>query len=79
VLQSPAPHLTHWPRGLSRVQAAAYVGLGVTFFDKQVSAGVFPDSVKIGSRKLWDIRQLDGALDSLFAGPSIQSEEIELR
>ena len=61
----PSPtYSTVLPRVLSREQAADYVGLGVTFFDKQVKAGIFPDSVRIGSRKLWDIRQLDRALDS---------------
>jgi predicted DNA-binding transcriptional regulator AlpA len=78
-MQSPSPLSTPWPRGLSRSQAAAYVGLGVTFFDKQVKAGLFPDSVRIGSRKLWDIRQLDRALDSLFAGVATENEEIVLQ
>ena len=73
------PHSTILPRVLSREQAADYVGLGVTFFDKQVKAGLFPDSVRIGSRKLWDIRQLDRALDSLFAGAATENEEIVLQ
>lgn len=53
------------PRGLSRAQAASYVGLGTTFFDQKVADGTFPKSFKIGSRTLWDIRKLDVAFDSL--------------
>jgi predicted DNA-binding transcriptional regulator AlpA len=56
---------TSWPRGLSRVQAAAYVGLGVTFFDQQVYLGTMPKPVKIGARVIWDLRDLDAAFDSL--------------
>lgn len=74
-----SPNSTPWPRVLSREQAADYVGLGVSFFEKQVKAGIFPDSVRIGSRKLWDIRQLDRALDFLFAGGTTESEEIVLQ
>jgi predicted DNA-binding transcriptional regulator AlpA len=64
-MQSTIPLSTPWPRGLSRVQAAAYVGIGVTFFDQQVYLGVMPKPVKIGARVLWDLRELDAAFDSL--------------
>jgi predicted DNA-binding transcriptional regulator AlpA len=52
-------------RGLSRVEAAAYVGLGVTFFDEKVEEGVLPKPLKIGRRKLWDKYDLDAAFDKL--------------
>ena len=52
-------------RGLSRIEAAAYVGLGVTFFDQKVREGVLPKPLKIGKRKLWDRRELDAAFDKL--------------
>ena len=58
-------HATPWPRGLSREQAAAYVGIGTTFFDQLVAKDKFPKPVKIGARRLWDIRELDIAFDSL--------------
>jgi predicted DNA-binding transcriptional regulator AlpA len=52
-------------RGLSRDEAATYVGLGVTFFDEKVKEGVLPKPLKIGKRKLWDRRELDAAFDKL--------------
>jgi predicted DNA-binding transcriptional regulator AlpA len=55
---------TPWPRGLSRTQAATYVGLGTTFFDELVTDGKFPKPVKIGKRSIWDISELDAAFDS---------------
>jgi predicted DNA-binding transcriptional regulator AlpA len=64
-MQSLSPMATPWPRGLTRLQAAAYVGLGVTFFDQQVQLGVMPKPVRIGSRTVWDLRELDAAFDSL--------------
>jgi predicted DNA-binding transcriptional regulator AlpA len=70
-------HIT--PRGLSREQAATYVGIGTTFFDKQIALGVYPEPVRVGVRKLWDRVQLDSALDRLFAGDAAGEEEIVLQ
>ena len=53
------------PRGLSRVQAAEYIGIGASKFDELVADGRMPGPVKIDSRKLWDIRYLDLAFDTL--------------
>ena len=52
-------------RGLSRYQAAAYVGIGVTKFDELVADGRMPMPKRIDSRKIWDIRELDLAFDAL--------------
>ena len=64
-MQSPSPLSTPWPRGLSRVQAAAYIGVGTTFFDVLVTQGKMPKPVRIGARVIWDIRDLDSAFDDL--------------
>lgn len=53
------------PRGLSRVEAAAYIGLSVSKFDEMVAAGTMPRPKTIGSRKLWDRHALDRAFDAL--------------
>lgn len=53
------------PRGLSRVEAAAYVGVGSTLFDRLVSLGFMPKPKKIGGRCVWDVRALDRAFDAL--------------
>ncbi len=52
------------PRGLSRVQAATYVGVGATLFDEMVEDSRMPAPKRINSKTVWD-RQ---ALDEAFAG-----------
>lgn len=53
------------PRGLSREQAAAYVGVGPTTFDEMVAAGQMPRPKAIGARRVWDRVALDAAFESL--------------
>ena len=53
------------PRGLNRSQAAAYIGISPTTFDKLVSDGSMPRPVAIRSRKVWDRFRLDAAFESL--------------
>ena len=52
------------PRGLSRVQSAAYVGVGSTLFDQMVADGRMPAPKRVNSKTIWDRR----ALDEAFAG-----------
>lgn len=54
------------PRGLAREDAAAYVGVGTTLFDRMVQDGRMPKSARIDGRVIWDRRQLDRAMDRLF-------------
>lgn len=53
------------PRGLSRVQAAAYIGVGPTKFDELVRSGIMPRPRKIGARRLWDKPEIDVAFAEL--------------
>lgn len=53
------------PRGLTREQAAAYIGVGASTFDKLVSDRVMPGPVKFGRRRVWDRLALDAAFGSL--------------
>lgn len=53
------------PRGLSRVQAAAYVGVGTTTFDAMVTDGRMPRPKRVGARTVWDRRELDAAFSAL--------------
>jgi len=53
------------PRGLNRVQAARYIGVGMTLFEEMVADGRMPQPVRINSRVLWDRFQLDAAFDAL--------------
>lgn len=52
-------------RGLSRDEAAMYLGIGVGLFDEMRTAGRIAPPRLIGSRKLWDIRDLDMAFEAL--------------
>lgn len=53
------------PRGLSREQAAAYVGISPSLFDKLVADGRMPPAKRLNSRNVWDIRKLDVAFDAI--------------
>jgi predicted DNA-binding transcriptional regulator AlpA len=53
------------PRGLSRVQAAAYVGVSPTLFDEMVGDGRMPKPVRINGRTVWDRLKLDEAFAAL--------------
>ena len=52
-------------RGLSRVQAAEYIGVGVTKFDEMVSDGRMPKPKKIDGRVVWDRVLLDEKFEAL--------------
>ncbi|MGE3712229.1 MAG: helix-turn-helix transcriptional regulator, partial [Hyphomicrobiaceae bacterium] len=53
------------PRGLSRIEAAAYVGISPTKFDELVSDGRMPGPKRIDGRRVWDRLQLDRAFNAL--------------
>lgn len=52
-------------RGLSRIEAAMYVGVGATKFDELVATGRMLKPKCIDNRKVWDILALDWAFDLL--------------
>ncbi|MCB1470700.1 MAG: hypothetical protein KDK08_26905 [Rhizobiaceae bacterium] len=53
------------PRLLSRPQAAVYIGVSPSTFDKLVADGTMPKPKRVLSRVLWDIRKLDLSIDRL--------------
>ena len=53
------------PRGLSRAQAAEYIGVGQTKFDEMVDDGRMPRPKRIDGRLVWDRVKLDAAFDEL--------------
>ena len=52
-------------RGLSREEAAMYLGVSASTFDELRSLGKIEPARLIKGRKLWDIRELDMAFDAL--------------
>lgn len=52
-------------RGLSRDEAAMYLGVGVGVFDQMREDKLVAPPRVIGNRKLWDIRDLDIAFEAL--------------
>jgi hypothetical protein len=52
-------------RGLSRQESAMYLGISAVKFDELVRDGIMPSPKRVGSRRLWDVRELDAAFDAL--------------
>jgi predicted DNA-binding transcriptional regulator AlpA len=52
-------------RGLSREEAAVYVGVSTTKLDEMVADGRMPKPKEIDARRVWDVRALDTAFDAL--------------
>jgi hypothetical protein len=53
------------PRGLSRVEAAQYIGVSPSLFDVMVKDGRMPAPKPINARKVWDRLKLDQAFEAL--------------
>jgi predicted DNA-binding transcriptional regulator AlpA len=52
-------------RGLRLPDAALYVGVSETVFDRWVKKKLMPEPFKIDGVTLWDIRKIDPAFDAL--------------
>lgn len=61
------------PRGLSRVEAAAYVGVSPSLFDLLVSDGRMPAPKRINSRTVWDRKKLDQAFELIPDGNTVDN------
>lgn len=55
-------------RCFDRKEAASYVGVSVTTFDKLVRDHRMPEPIKLHGRKVWDRRALDAAVDATMVG-----------
>lgn len=56
------------PRGLSRLESAAYVGVSGSLFDTMVKDGRMPLPKRINARTVWDRLRLDVAFAALPDG-----------
>lgn len=52
-------------RGLSRVEAAGYIGVSPATFDRLISEQKMPRPKRVYSRTIWDVRALDNAFEAL--------------
>jgi excisionase family DNA binding protein len=66
-------------RGLSRIEAAAYVGISPSKFDEMVADGRMPGARRIDGRKVWDVRELDLHFDELPRDDSLVANSWEDR
>lgn len=53
------------PLGMSREEAARYIGVGATTFDRLVAERQMPKPLRIGKRVIWDRHKLDAAFSDL--------------
>lgn len=74
------PELPFWPRYLTRVQAALYLGVSVDVFDDEVRHGLWPPPRRRGGkggRLTWDRMLIDHAADQAagisHSGPVMNS------
>lgn len=63
-MMHPDP-LSYPPRGLSREEAARYVGVGITKFDQMVADGRMPRPKKVDGRVIWDRLKIEAAFTDL--------------
>lgn len=57
--------LPYPPRGLSRDEAARYIGVGTSTFDSLVDAGRMPKPLRVGKRAIWDRLKVEAAFADL--------------
>jgi predicted DNA-binding transcriptional regulator AlpA len=65
----PSAYRRITPRGLSRIDAAGYVGVSPSLFDEMVKDGRMPQPIRINARVVWDVRELDAAFGDLKEQP----------
>jgi len=57
--------IAYAPRGMSREEAARYIGVGTTKFDEMVTDGRMPRAKRVDGRVVWDRIKLDMAFSDL--------------
>lgn len=55
-------------RGLSCEEAATYIGVSSSLFDELIRFGAMPKPIRIKSRTVWDVHQLDQYFEE-FSSP----------
>src|SRR5260221_12947848 len=68
----------HWPRGLSRLRAAAYIGVTPQVFNRLVAENKMPRPKRIGHLMRWDKLAIDKAFSLLFGGDGFDESGEEI-
>ena len=63
------------PRGLSREEAAAFIGISPSLFDILVKDGRMPKPKRINARTVWDRIRLDAAFEALADTDDASAED----
>ncbi|MDP4005125.1 AlpA family transcriptional regulator [Methylobacterium sp. NEAU K] len=66
------------PKGLSRLEAARYVGVSTTTFDEMVRERLMPRPKLVGTRVLWDRAQIDLFFEALPEREASQESDEEI-
>lgn len=61
-------------RCLSRREAASYIAVSVSYFDKLVADGIMPGPILFSRRRVWDKSDLDQAVEKLKASNGVKFE-----
>ena len=64
-------------RGLSRQEAAMYIGVSPSLFDDLVKSGEMPKPLHIRRRTVWDCHQLDEYFEELSAPDNNPWDDIQ--
>lgn len=67
------------PRGLCREDAARYIGVSVSTFDRLVADSLMPKPTHMRGRVVWDRLKLDAAFTDLGEGDGDNSLDRALR
>lgn len=67
------------PRGLNREEAARYVGVGTSMFDRLIAEGRMPRPLRVGKRVIWDRLKIEAAFADLDEGARENAIDRELR
>jgi predicted DNA-binding transcriptional regulator AlpA len=62
---SPQDTVAYAPRGMSRDEAARYIGVGATKFDEMVADGRMPRPKRVDGRVIWDRLKVEAAFTDL--------------
>lgn len=72
------PALAFAPKGLSRPEAARYVGVSTTTFDEMVRERLMPRPKMVGARVLWDRAQVDLFFEALPEREATQESDEDI-